>query len=412
MAASRTPAGSPTGAAGTGGTVPGHPRSPLPALVALSVGTFSFVTAETLPIGLLPQISADLHRSLSASGSLVTAYAVVVLLVSVPLTVLTRRIPKRWLMGGLLALFTVAALVSAAAPGFEVLLASRIAMAVAQALFWSVVTPTAAGLFAPERRVDALALLYTGSSLAPVAGLPAGTWLGQQAGWRTAFLALAALAGVACVVAVAALPDVARDDEPVRAGRAPDVRRYLLLVAVIALAVTGMFTIYTYVTAHLVDVAGLPPGAVSPALLATGAAGVLGAATSGTVMRRWPRAPLVPPLAVMLTASVVLLAVGRGRVAAVLAFALLALGSSSLAAGLADRVLQVAPGSTDLASAGTSSAFNAGIGAGSWIGGAVVSGAGVHATAVAAVAFTALALALAAGEDTLVTRRHRRPRPA
>src|SRR3954453_20578437 len=101
----------------------GHP---LPAVIPLSIGTFSFVTTELLPIGLLPLIGADLHRSLAGAGLLVTVYATVVVLVSLPLTLLTGRVPKRLLLGGLLAVFAVAVLASALAPTFDLLVVARI----------------------------------------------------------------------------------------------------------------------------------------------------------------------------------------------------------------------------------------------------------------------------------------------
>src|SRR4051794_28987986 len=162
----------------------GHP---LLAVIALSIGTFSFVTTELLPIGLLPLIGADLHRSLSGAGLLVTAYATIVVLVSLPLTLLTGRVPKRRLMGGLLAILAVAVLASAVAPTFELLLAARVVTALAQALFWSVVTSTAAGQFPPERRGRVGAAPATRSSPGPGMGLPLRTPVGQQAGWRGAF---------------------------------------------------------------------------------------------------------------------------------------------------------------------------------------------------------------------------------
>ncbi len=121
-------------------------------MVALAAGTFSFVTTELLPIGLLTLIAADFERSLSDTGLLVTGYAVVVVFVSLPLTRLTRAVPKRLLLGGLLTVFTVATVASAAAHSYGELLAARLVTATAQALFWSIVASTAVALFPPARR--------------------------------------------------------------------------------------------------------------------------------------------------------------------------------------------------------------------------------------------------------------------
>jgi predicted MFS family arabinose efflux permease len=317
------------------------------------------------------------------------------------------------LLGGLLAVFAVATLSAALAPSFAFLLAARIVTAVTQALFWSVVASTAVGRFPPERRAQVIAALFTGSSLAPVVGLPIGTWIGQQAGWRVAFAGLSVLAVTTCAAVVTALPTIRPEDEPARTGESPDVRRYVLLLLVTTLAITGMFTAYTYITAHLVDVAGLPSSALSVVLLLSGLAGTLGVIVSGTVLPRRPWTVLLVPLATMAAALWLLQLAGRQIPAAVVAFSLLSFAGSSFASGLAARVLLVAPGNTDLASAGSSSAFNLGIGAGAWIGGLIAaSPGGVPQTALAAAVLASAALALMLGEPLITGRRGPNHRPA
>jgi predicted MFS family arabinose efflux permease len=371
---------------------------PLLAVLALSVGTFSLVTTEMLPIGLLPLIATDLHRSLPRTGLLVAVYALVVLVMSVPLTLVTGRIPRRILLGGDFAVFTASALASALAPGFGFLLASRVVTAVAQALFWSIVVSTAVGRFPAEKSARVVGALFTGTALAPVVGLPLGTWIGQQAGWRAAFLVMAVIGGGTGLVVVAALPTIRPEDEPAHTGTAPNARRYVVLLIVTALAITGMFTAYTYVTAHLVDVAGLPPGGLSAALLACGAAGVLGAFTSAVVGPRWPRLTLTLPLAVMAGALGLVYLAGAHAPTAVLGFGLLSFSGSGFAADLANRLLLIAPSNTDLANSGSSSAYNLGIGGGAWIGGVIVAGPGVHATALVGTLLAATALVLMLSE--------------
>jgi MFS transporter, DHA1 family, inner membrane transport protein len=122
------------------------------ALLALAVAAFTYVTAETLPIGLLLLMTADLGVSPSAVGLLVTCYGLVVVVASLPLTHVTRRMPRQLLLSGLLAVFVMATWVSAAAASYRVLLAARVVTALSQALFWSIVVPTAAGLFPPRVR--------------------------------------------------------------------------------------------------------------------------------------------------------------------------------------------------------------------------------------------------------------------
>lgn len=394
--------------AGTTATV-SRPRA-IGALLALSVATFSYVTTESLPIGLLTLIADDLDASLASVGVLVTGYAAVVVLVSLPLTRLTRAVPHRVLLASLLAVFVLATLASAVAGTYLVLLLARLVTALSQALFWSVVASTAAGLFPPALRGRTVAVLFTGSSLAPVLGVPAGTWLGQQAGWRATFLVMSGLVLLTCLAVGLLLPTTPRDAGGAARGTDPDSRRYAVLLVTTALAVTGAFAGYTYVTAFLLEVTGFPPAVLAPLLLIGGATGVLGAALTGVLIDRHPRAGIVVPLALSSTAWLGLYVLGADPVAAVLCVAAAGLASSALATAVQSRVLQVAPGSTDIASAGSASAYNAGIAAGSLGGGLVLSAVDVRATALLAGVLSAAALVVALAEPR-VARTPRAPQP-
>jgi len=167
-------------------------KSAVVVLIALTLAAFSYVTTEALPIGLLPLMARDLGTTASAIGLLVTGYGLIVVLVSLPLTRLTRRLPRRRLLCILLGVFVVAACLSAAAWNYWLLMAARMVTALSQALFWAIVTPAAAGLFRAEVRGRAVSILYAGVSVAALLGIPAGTWLGQQTDWRVAFFALTA----------------------------------------------------------------------------------------------------------------------------------------------------------------------------------------------------------------------------
>src|SRR3954470_1830447 len=171
-------------------------------LVALAVSTFFYVTVETLPIGLLPQIADGVHVPASSVGLLVTAYGLVVVIATIPLTRLTHRWSRRRLLATLLLTAAVAVAISALAPAYPALLAGRALAALSQAVFWAVVTPAAASLFPPASRGRAVAILYAGSSSGPLLGVPAGTWLGQQFGWRVPFLALSVVGLVIATVIV------------------------------------------------------------------------------------------------------------------------------------------------------------------------------------------------------------------
>jgi MFS transporter, DHA1 family, inner membrane transport protein len=373
------------------------------ALLALAVATFVYVTTETLPIGLLLLISADLGVSPSVAGLLVTWYGLVVVVASLPLTQLTRRVPRRPLLSGLLGVFVLATWVSAAASSYWMLLGARVVTALSQALFWSVVVPTAAGLFPARLRGRVIAVVFAGASLAAVLGLPLGTWLGQQAGWRAAFLGLSGI-GLGAMVAIAAcLPAGASGRGHAARGTAPDARRYLTLMAMTVLAATGTFAAYTYITPFLTEVSRFPAAATGPLLLVRGVAGIAGVAAGGALVDRRPWAAMIVPVAVQAAALLGLYATGGTPVVAVVLLALSGLSFGALTTALASRVLQVAPGSADLAAAGAATAVNVGITAGAFVGSILLPGLGVRSTALVGGLLSLAALAVALGEPLLAT---------
>jgi MFS transporter, DHA1 family, inner membrane transport protein len=381
------------------------------ALLALAVAAFTYVTTETLPIGLLLPMTADLGVSPSAVGLLVTYYGLVVVVASLPLTHLTRRVPRRLLLSGLLAVFVLASWVSAAAASYGVLLGARVATALSQALFWSVVVPTAAGLFPPRRRGRVIAVVFAGSSLAAVLGLPVGTWLGQQAGWRTAFLALSGIGLAAMVTIAACLPTAMPGSGHADHGTSPDARRYLTLMAMTILATTGVFAAYTYITPFLTEVSRFPESATGPLLLIRGLAGIVGVAAGGALVDRGPWAAMLVPVTAQATALLGLYALGGTPVAAVGLVALSGLSFAALTTALASRVLQVAPGSADLAAAGASTAVNVGITAGAFIGSILLPGLGVRSTALVGGLLSLAALGVMLSEPLVARAAAARPLP-
>jgi DHA1 family L-arabinose/isopropyl-beta-D-thiogalactopyranoside export protein-like MFS transporter/DHA1 family inner membrane transport protein len=378
-------------------------------MLALSLAAFTYVTTELLPVGLLTLIAPDLDRSRTEIGLLVTGYAVVVFVASVPLTRITQRIPRRRLLGATLAVFTAATAVSAFAPSYPVLAGARLVTALTQALFWSVVAPTAMGLFRPEIRGRMVARFSVGPALAPVLGVPFGTWLGQQAGWRTAFAVMAAVGLATGVAVVAMLPSFPPSDGGAARGTSPDRHRFRVLMVTTALAITGFMTAQTYITPFLLDVTGFAPGALAALLFVSGAAGVLGTVVVGRVLDARPVASLVGPLILLTVSMLGLFALGAFKPSAVGLLALGGFGFSSFAAAVQSRVLQVAPASTDLASAWTSSAFNVGIAGGSFIGGVILPALGARPLALVGGALTLAALAVLSVDGAL---RRQDPAPA
>ncbi len=374
-------------------------------LAALSVSTFAYVTVETLPIGLLPLISADLDRSASAVGMLVTVYGLVVVLASVPLTRVTQSVPRRRVLCGLMAIFVLASAASALAGDYWLLMAARIVTALSQALFWSVVTPAAAALFEPAARPRALAVLYAGSSLGALAGVPLGTWLGQQTSWQTAFLMLSGVGLLVLAAIVALMPDTPAGASDADRGWAPDPGRYGALLVYIALAVTGSFAAFTYITTYLTDVTGFAESSLGPLLFLRGLAGLVGVFLAAALVGRNGWLTMTGAVAVQLVALAGQWILGESRVATAVAVALSGLALSALASALGVRILETAPRGSDLALAGASTAFNVGITAGALLGGLLLPAAGVRSTALAGAGLSLAALVVALLEPVVSTRR-------
>ncbi len=371
------------------------------ALVALAASASCFLTAESLPIGLLPQVAASMGTSLSAAGLLVTIYALLVVTTTIPLTRLTRLVPRRFLLAGVAAGLAVGSVGSAVAPDFGVLVAARICTATAQAIFWATGPLEAASLVRPERRGRALTAVFGGSAAGQVLGLPAATAIGHAAGWRVAFLALAAAAVVLLVAILGALPT--RPPRPLHADAegASDRRRYRVLIAFTGLAVAANFAMFTYTTAFLVEVSGLPRSSVAVVLLAAGLVSTVGLSTATTLYARHRRATIPLSFACMLLALLGLFLFARITLLAVVCVALAGLGQSVFTVAGMNAVIQVKPSN---GSAWYSTAYNVGIGAGPIVGGVALQTWGLRATPLAGVAIGLVALLLLLAADPSLRR--------
>jgi MFS transporter, DHA1 family, inner membrane transport protein len=346
-------------------------------LGALALSVFAFITTETLPIGLLPLIARDLHTTTGAVGLLVTAYGLVVVIFSIPLARLTVRVPRRYVLSALMVVFVLANALSAVAGGYRTLLVARIVIALSQALFWSVVTPTAAGLFRPEVRGRVLSVLFAGTSIGSLAGVPAGTWLGQQTNWRVSFLALTVLGLAVLVVIVVLLPTTPAGVGDADHGSTPDAGRYWSVVVSTALAVGGGFTAFTYINPFLTQVTGYAESSISLLLVIRGAAGLAGVVVAGWLADRDSWRAMVLMIGGEAVALFAQYGLGTSKIGAMVAIAAAGFCLSAMSTALGVRVLQVAPGSSDVAAAGSSSAFNVGITAGAFVGSVVLSHGGL-----------------------------------
>jgi DHA1 family inner membrane transport protein len=327
---------------------------------------------------------------------------VTVALVSVPLTRLVAGVPRRRLMTWLLAGFVAATMVAAMATSYWVLLAARLATALSQAVFWAVVAPAAAGLVAPRAQGRAIAAVMASASLGILLGVPAATWLGQHAGWRLAFVAVAGLGLVTLVAVAGLLPAGAAASDHAATGTAPDARRFRLLVLVTALAITGLFTAQTYVVVFLTGVSGFSERAVSPLLLLQGLMDLAGVVCFGLLVGRWPRGALVAAVGLLPVALFGLYLGGPVPALAAGAVGLTGFAVAGVPLTAQNRIMQIAPGSTDVASAWNSAAFNVGIAGGALLGGLVLPHGGVRPVAVVGGMVAAVAFAVVLAEPLVV----------
>jgi DHA1 family L-arabinose/isopropyl-beta-D-thiogalactopyranoside export protein-like MFS transporter/DHA1 family inner membrane transport protein len=368
------------------------PRRAWAALVVLSTAAFAFVSTELLPIGLLTLIADDLHRSRSQIGLLVGGYAIVVVLASIPLTLLTQHIPRRQLLGATLLVFAAANLAGALAGGYAVLAVARLATALTQALFWSIVTPVVSGLFPVTVRGRMVGLFATGPALAPVLGVPVCTWIGQQAGWRAAFAFMAGFGLLAAVVVVALIPSYRPGSGGAARGTAPDRRSFTLLLIAVGLGITGFLTFTTYMTAFYLDVSGFAESTLPALLFVSGAAGTVGAFVVSRTLDVHPIGTLLAALLAGAASLAGLFLLGAWQPAVVVLIVGGGFAYTAFATSTQGRMLVVAPGSTDLASAGVSTAFNGGIAAGSLLGGALLAQVGSRPLALVGALLIGLAL--------------------
>jgi len=362
------------------GPGPGPGRYRTGGLLALASAAFVYVTAETLPVGLLPQLASGLHVHEWAVGLLVTAYAAVAGLAALPVTALLEHRPRRQIIIGAMVLLAFSQLAMAVAPGYGVMLAARLLCALAHGVFWALLAPVAASMAPPGKAGRATAIVFAGNSLALVLGTPLGTAIGQLAGWRVAMAVLAGAATMSVVALQATLPAL-RPERPAGGLQARFTsmpaalgsRPLLMLCAVTVFLVIGHFTAYTYIAALVRQDAGLAGLALAAVLLAYGLAGIGGIALTGWATDRRPRL-VVAACTLGLTGALAGLAVlGPGSVVLTVAAAILWGGAfTAIPVCLQAAVLRIAPRAAGPASALYVVAFQIGIGGGSLAGAALV----------------------------------------
>ncbi|WP_406855235.1 MFS transporter [Alsobacter sp. KACC 23698] len=347
------------------------------AVYALTAGAFGIGATEFVIMGLLLQVAGDLHVSLPLAGLLVSAYALGVTIGAPTLTFAARSLPRRTVLLGLMAVFVAGNIACALAPNYAALVAARIVTSLAHGTFFGVGSVVAADLAPPDRKASAIAVMFTGLTVATLLGVPAGAWIGLTYGWRATFWAVAGVGVLAFAILAAALPPLRQDGPatPVRRELAALLRAPVLLaLATTTLGYAGVFAAFTYIQPMLTRVTGIAEASVSPILLVFGLGLAVGNIAGGKLADRLPRHAALATL-LLLTGVLAVFGVAlRSPATAIAAVGLLGAAGFATVAPLQMRVLdQAGDAGRNLASSANIAAFNLGNALGAWAGGAALS---------------------------------------
>lgn len=343
-------------------------------LLALAISAFSIGTTEFVMVGVLPNIAHAFSISIPVAGWLITGYAFGVFLSAPIITAMTIRIPRKYVLIGLMGFFIIGNLIAAMAPTYEILMAGRIITSLCHGAFFGVGSVVAADAVSPERRGRAIALMFTGLTFANVVGVPMGTLLGQNFGWRSMFWVIASLGGIGMLGIIFLVPyqkvvAQVKLSRELAMFKRPQVWLSLLVTA---LGFGGVFASFAFVAPMMIHLAGFSDGSVVWLLFLFGAGLML-----GNVIGGWAGDyALVPAICLLLTLLAVVLFVFAFTVhyqlAAAISLFLLGVVGFSIVSPVQAQVMQEAKDAPTIASASNISSFNLGIAVGTYLAGLTI----------------------------------------
>lgn len=390
------------------------------ALLALALGGFGIGATEFVAMGLLPNIAADLMPTLYASspedanaraGWIISAYAAGVVVGAPTIAAAAARWPRKQLLLMLVAAFTLGTIASALLPSFELVLVARFISALPHGAYFGIASLVAASLMGPGKRARGVALVLSGLTIANVIGVPAITWLGQVAGWRVAYLAVAVIFALTFVAVMAAVPWQPGDAratmkrELAAFGRA----QVWFAVGIGAIGFGGLFAVYSYVAPLATEVTGLPEDVVPLVLVATGLGMTVGNLIGGRLADWSVRRSMYLFFGIMALALVQLGLTVSNPVGLFVGVFLIGGAASALSPTIQARLMDVARDSQSLAAALNHSALNIGNSLGAFLGGlAIAGGLGYIAPIWIGLLLTTVGIVLAIGSFALDRSRRRR----
>ncbi|MDR4226705.1 MFS transporter [Bacillus mojavensis] len=363
-------------------------KSSIPALLALAISAFAIGTTEFISVGLLPLISDDLHIPVTTAGLTVSLYALGVTFGAPILTSLTSSMSRKTLLLWIMIIFIAGNTMAASASSIGVLLAARVISAFSHGVFMSIGSTIAADLVPENKRASAISIMFTGLTVATVTGVPFGTFIGQQLGWRFAFMVIIAVGIIAVIANGILVPS------NLRKGTKTTMRdqfklvtngRLLLLFVITALGYGGTFVVFTYLSPLLQEVTGFKAGTVAIILLVYGIAIAIGNMIGGKLSNRNPIGALFYMFIIQALVLFTLTFTAPYKIAGLITILFMGLLAFMNVPGLQVYVVMLAerfvPSAVDVASAINIAAFNAGIALGSFLGGVITDSIGLIHTA-------------------------------
>ncbi|KTB82605.1 MFS transporter [Pseudomonas syringae] len=370
-------------------------------LLILALSAFAIGTTEFVIMGLLPDVAADLGVSIPGAGWLVTGYALGVAVGAPFMAMATAKLPRKAALVTLMGIFIIGNLLCALASDYNVLMFARVVTALCHGAFFGIGSVVAAGLVPANRRASAVALMFTGLTLANVLGVPLGTALGQYAGWRSTFWAVTVIGVIALIGLIRFLP-TNRNEEKL------DMRAELgalrgagiwLSLSMTALFSASMFTLFTYIAPLLGEVTGVSPNGVTWTLLLIGLGLTAGNVLGGKMADRRLSSTLIAVFVSMAVISTVFSWTSASLIPTEITLFLWAVAAFAAVPALQINVVTFGKAAPNLVSTLNIGAFNVGNALGAWVGGSVIAhGLGLTSVPLAAAVLAVLALLI-----TLIT---------
>lgn len=354
------------------------------ALLALAISAFAIGTTEFISVGLLPLIAKDLHIPVTTAGLTVSLYALGVTFGAPILTSITSSMPRKSLLLWIMIIFIIGNGIAVSATSIGVLLVARVISAFSHGVFMSIGSTIAADLVPENRRASAISIMFTGLTVATVTGVPFGTFIGQQFGWRMAFLIIIAVGIIAFIANSILVPsDLKKGTRTTFRDQFKLVTngRLLLLFSITALGYGGTFVVFTYLSPILQDITGYKEGTVAVILLVYGIAIAIGNTVGGKLSNKNPIRALFYMFIFQAIVLFILMFTAPFKIAGLVTIFLMGLLAFMNVPGLQVYVVMLAerfvPTAVDVASAINIAAFNVGIAMGSFLGGVITDSIGL-----------------------------------